>query len=117
MKYRRNALGHEDKLVTSHYLYGALGDSDEIRQAPDLALFDAHIDHKTTMKSGNVPIRRGCWVVIILNPRLNYSLIVEPSQVREAEIGDQMNLRMLASMESDPIEALTPLKLGKNHKY
>jgi len=33
--------------VTPHYLYGALGDSDETRQIHYRALFEAHIDNKT----------------------------------------------------------------------
>lgn len=45
--YRHNALGHEDGLITAHYLYNALGDSDETRQTNYQTLFDAHIDHKT----------------------------------------------------------------------
>ncbi len=45
--YRRNAFGMEDKLVTPHYLYCALGDSNEARQMHYRALFEAHIDNKT----------------------------------------------------------------------
>lgn len=45
--YRQNALGLEDKLVTSHYLYDALGNSDEARQMHYRALFESHVDNKT----------------------------------------------------------------------
>ena len=45
--YRHNALGHDDQLVTSHYLYNALSDAEETRQARYRALFEAHIDQKT----------------------------------------------------------------------
>jgi putative transposase len=46
-RYRRNALGHDDALITPHYLYEDLGDLDESRQARYQKLFEAHIDHKT----------------------------------------------------------------------
>lgn len=45
--YRHNALGHDDQLVTSHYLYNALSDAEKTRQAHYRALFEAHIDQKT----------------------------------------------------------------------
>ena len=34
-------------MITPHYLYNALGDSNATRQARYQTLFEAHIDHKT----------------------------------------------------------------------
>ena len=45
--YRSNGLGQADALLTPHSLYGALGATEEERQAAYRALFDAHMDAKT----------------------------------------------------------------------
>ena len=45
--YRGNALGDNDKLLTPHPLYLALGSSVDERQAAYRALFEAHFDEKS----------------------------------------------------------------------
>jgi putative transposase len=45
--YRGNALGINDKLLTPHPLFLALGGSDDERQAAYRALFEGHFDEQT----------------------------------------------------------------------
>jgi putative transposase len=42
--YRANALGHNDKCVTPHYLYTQLGHNPEACRQAYLALFRTHVD-------------------------------------------------------------------------